>query len=340
MGQATIDDVAKAAGVSTFTVSRALRGKEHVATTTREKVLRAAKELDYIASKSATALATGKTNRVALLARERIAGWFMGGLLDGLYDILGAAQYDITFYRAGNDAERAEFFTRLPARRNADALIITGFPATDDEEAILTRIGVPIVSVNSPNTTCCQASVAINDEAAEAMAVRYLAALGHRRFCYIGGKDPLIGSAWGYDARRLGYLDEITSLGLTNCRTYAINIDSQRSARQVVATMLAQPERPTAVCVWSDYCALRVIHELVMAGIRIPQDMSVFGFDGSDVADSIGLSTMVPTGPRDIGHIAASKALALINGDTLNELHTTVPVVVEPGTTSGPIQNP
>ena len=212
MKRATINDVALTAGVSTFTASRALRGKDHVAAATRDKVLKAAKELNYTASRSAAALASGRTNRIAMLARERLAGWFMGELFDGLYDELSRARYDLTVYRAGSVEERAEFFTRLPANRNADALIVSGFSATDEEADTLASMGMPIVSVNSPYISCCQASVAIDDEAAEAMAVRYLAALGHRRFCYVGRTDPLTGKEWGFDARARGYKDEIVSL--------------------------------------------------------------------------------------------------------------------------------
>ena len=336
MKRATINDVALTAGVSTFTASRALRGKDHVAAATRDKVLKVAKELNYTASRSAAALASGRTNRIAMLARERLAGWFMGELFDGLYDELSRARYDLTVYRAGSVEERAEFFTRLPANRNADALIVSGFSATDEEADTLASMGMPIVSVNSPYISCCQASVAIDDEAAEAMAVRYLAALGHRRFCYVGRTDPLTGKEWGFDARARGYKDEIVSLGLTDCGIHFIDSESPRSAKQVIATMLAQPERPTAICVWSDYYALRVVHELQAVGVRIPEDVSVFGFDGSDVAESIGLSTMVPTPPREIGQIAARKALDLVEGKTLDDPHTTVPVVVEPGATSGP----
>ncbi|MBT1181827.1 LacI family DNA-binding transcriptional regulator [Bifidobacterium sp. CP2] len=338
MKRATINDVALAAGVSTFTASRALRGKDHVAEATREKVLKAAKELNYTASRSAAALASGRTNRVALLARETIAGWFMGELYEGLYDVLSRAQYDLMLYRAGSVDERAEFFTRLPANRNADALIVTGFSATQEEADTLAGMDMPIVSVNSPYISCCQASIAIDDEAAEAMAVRYLAAMGHRRFCYIGRVDPLNGTAWGFDARARGYKDEIVSLGLTDCGIHYIDPHEPQSAKRVIATMLTQPERPTAICVWSDHYALRVIHELRQAGARVPDDVSVFGFDGSDVADAIDLSTMVPTPPREMGRIAARKALDLIEGKTLEEPHTTVPVEVQPGATSAPVR--
>lgn len=200
MARTTIEDVAKAAGVSTFTVSRALRGMDHVAPSTREKVLEAAKNLNYTVSKAASSLASGQTNRIALLSRDRIAGWFMGELMDGLYDVLNPARYDLLVYRAGNIQERSTFFTNLPANRNADALIMTGFPATEQEEQALASMGMPIILVNSPDTDCCQGSVAINDEESETTLVRYLAAIGHRKFCYIGRKEPLPGSQWGHDA--------------------------------------------------------------------------------------------------------------------------------------------
>ena len=90
----------------------------------------------------------------------------------------------------------------------------------------MASMGMPIVSVNSPYISCCQASVAIDDEAAEAMAVRYLAALGHRRFCYVGRTDPLTGKEWGFDARARGYKDEIVSLGLTDCGIHFIDSES------------------------------------------------------------------------------------------------------------------
>lgn len=335
MARVTIDDVAKAAGVSTFTVSRALRGKDHVAAATREKVLRAAKELNYTASKAASSLASGRTNRIALLARERIAGWFIGELLDGMYDVLSRRHYDITVYRAGNDEERALFFDSLPTNRNADALIITGFSATQDEEAALTSMDMPIISVNSADTNYCQASIAIDDVSSEASAVRYLAAIGHRRFCYIGRVDPLHGDSWGYDARTRGYLDAITELNLTNCGIYAIDPQSPKTVRQAIAAILSTPERPTAICVWSDYYAVSVMHELTKNGINIPEDISVFGHDGSDMADNLELSTMAQPA-RKIGQIAAAKALALINGESLEHPHTILQTTLQPSATTAP----
>lgn len=336
MARTTIEDVAKAAGVSTFTVSRALRGMDHVAPRTRDKVLKTAKELNYTVSKAASSLASGQTNRIALLSRDRIAGWFMGELMDGLYDVLNPARYDLLVYRAGNMKERSTFFTNLPANRNADALIMTGFPATKEEEQALTSMGMPIILVNSPDTDYCQGSVAINDEASEATMVRYLAAIGHRKFCYIGRKEPLPGSKWGHDDRAVGYRNTIADLNLTDCGIYYIDIIDPLSVKQIIATILALPERPTALCIWSDYYALPVIHELRNNGVRVPEDMSVAGHDGSDVAASIELTTMAQPA-REIGRTAARKMLDLIAKKTLDEPRTIIQTVLTPGDTTRPI---
>lgn len=335
MPRPTIDDVAKAAGVSTFTVSRALRGKEHVAAKTREKVLRAAEQLNYTASRSAASLASGRTNRIALLSRERISGWFIGELMEGLVDVLAPAGYDLTIYRIGNAEERSGFFTKLPANRNADALIATGFAVNDDEKQALMRMSMPIVSVNASDQTYCHASIAIDDENSEASIVRYLATLGHRRFCYLGRIDPLANDGWGFDTRTRGYQDEVAKLGLQDCGMFFVNMNDRHSIKQTVASILALPERPTALCVWSDQLAIIVLNDLQSLGVRIPQDISIFGFDGSDAAIAAELSTMTQPA-REIGHLAAHRALDLIDGKHLDGTCTIVPTTLEPGSTAGP----
>lgn len=335
MQRATIDDVARAAGVSTFTVSRALRGKDHVAPATRAKVLKAAERLNYTASRSASSLASGRTNRVALLSRERVSGWFIGELMEGLVDTLAPAGYDLTIYRIGSPEERSGFFTKLPANRNADALIATGFAINDDEKQALMRMNMPIISVNASDLTYCQASITIDDEESEASVVRYLATLGHRRFCYIGRLDPLTGDDWGFDARTRGYQDGIAELGLEDRGMFRVDMNDRQGIRQTVAGILAMPNRPTALCAWSDQLAVIVLNDLRSLGVRVPQDISVFGFDGSDAAAAVALSTMTQPA-RDIGRLAARRALDLIDGKALEEVRTIVPTALEPGVTAGP----
>ena len=194
-------------------------------------------------------------------------------------------------------------------------------------------MGMPIILVNSPDTDCCQGSVAINDEESETTLVRYLAAIGHRKFCYIGRKEPLPGSQWGHDTRAVGYRNTIVDLNLTDCGMHYIDLADPLSVKQTVATILSLPERPTALCVWSDHYALAVIHELHSNGVRVPEDISVAGHDGSDVAASIKLTTMAQPA-REIGRITARKTLDLAAKKTLDEPRTIIQTVLTPGDTT------
>ncbi|MFT8359263.1 LacI family DNA-binding transcriptional regulator [Bifidobacterium aquikefiri] len=338
MKNATVEDVAKAAGVSTFTVSRALRDMKHVAPETRARVLEAAESLNYSASKSAVALASGQTRRIALLSRETLSGWFMGELTDGIYDVVASKHYDLMVYRVGSQAEREQFFTRLPTNKNADGLIISGFSATESEQKLLTNMGLPIVLVNVATTDYSQGSASIDDIAAEESVIRYLSALGHKNFCYFGRVDPLSSHQWGSDSRVLGYSKAILELGLNDLGIYRIQPNDNNAIRRILATILSNSQLPTAICAWSDLIAIALIHELQDLSIRVPEDISVMGFDGSDVSSGSGLST-VKQPAKEIGHLAASKIIQLINGQPLDMPHTVVPCSIEPSETTGPAHN-
>ena len=324
----TISDVAKEAGVSTFTVSRALRDLDYVAADTKQRVLKAAKKLDFKPSKSAAALASGQTGRVALLIGEKISGWFNGELQEGVYDVLRPANYDMIVYRAGSQEERQKFFEDLPAKRNADSLIVASF-STKEEKDALTAMGMPIVSVNSPDTEYCQGSVRIDDRKAEYSAVRYMAALGHKKVCFIDRDNPLPTYHWGTDSRSIGYNDAIKDLNLIDCGILQMHADHEDSAKQVAAQVISLPQRPTALCVWSDQCAVGLSYQLQKLGIRIPQDISIIGFDGSPIAKATGMTTVVQQ-PREIGKIAAQKTLALMSGKQLVDKDTIIDTVIDP----------
>lgn len=330
MKRATIADVANLAGVSTFTVSRALHGKNRVAETTRQRVIDAAKTLNYTTSKSAAALANGRTQRIALLISESLSSPFNGLIEDGLYDVLRPANYDLLVYRAGDVSERADFFHHLPADRNADALVVS-FSVTEEEQRTVTSMGMPIVTVNALNNQYSQGSVSIDDIAAEGDAVRYLYALGHRKFCFVDMPEHL----WGTDNRVLGYRRAIQETGAQDCGVLTVENDPYRPACKAVAQLLAMPERPTAICGWSDHHAAAMMIELSRCGIRVPEDISIIGFDSFGPYRLLGLSS-VEQPAREIGRIAARKALALINNEQLSEVHTIVPTSIIPGETTSP----
>ena len=117
------------------------------------------------------------------------------------------------------------------------------------------------------------------------------------------------------------------------------NIVSTWGYAQTVASLVSMPDRPTAICTWADQLALPVIHDLEAMGLRVPGDISVFGFDGSDMAAAVNLSTMAQPA-REIGRMAARHALNLVDGGTPDEATIVVPTTLEPGGTAGPARTP
>lgn len=126
MDRAGIREVAKAAGVSISTVSRAFTRPELVSERTRRKVLETADKLDFNISRSATSLKSGQSYRVAMLMNEEITSWFNTEVFAGIESVMHNAGYDVSLFQHVDTAEnRRDFFTNLPVRRNVDAVFVT-----------------------------------------------------------------------------------------------------------------------------------------------------------------------------------------------------------------------
>jgi LacI family repressor for deo operon, udp, cdd, tsx, nupC, and nupG len=138
-------DIARIAGVSMATTSRALNNAPGVAAATRERVLAVAAQLSYVVSPEASRLSGGATRRVALVV-PHISRWFFAALLEGLEAVLRDADLDVLLYHVGDATDRRDFFDRLPARRKVDALITLAFPVTERERQRLELMGVSIVA--------------------------------------------------------------------------------------------------------------------------------------------------------------------------------------------------
>ena len=152
MDKAGIREVAKAAGVSISTVSRAFTRPELVSERTRRKVLDTADRLDFNISRSATALKSGQTYRVAMLMNEEITSWFNMEVFAGINSVMHDAGYDISLFQHVDTGEnRRDFFTNLPVRRNVDAVFVTSFGVEPEEIQQLQRIHVPIIGINTPS---------------------------------------------------------------------------------------------------------------------------------------------------------------------------------------------
>ncbi len=320
--RSTMADVAARAGVSVATVSRALRDSPLVSKATKDKVLAAADELDFAVSRAASSLATGRVGRVAVLVSGRLQSWFNGTVLDGLYDGLRPADQELSIYRVTNLVERDAFFAELPVRRNADALVVTSFALTGEERERLSSIGVPLVYVNQ--RVAGSASVAIDDVEATRLGIRHLINLGHRRPAFVR-MDNRAGFSYSALGRLDGYRAELAAHGSDAAAEQVLRASDTDEGESVVAQLLALPTRPSAVMAESDELAMSVISAWTRLGLRVPEDLSVLGFDGHALAATYGLSTVAQP-VAALGRRAAAMALDLASGKPLNALEVRMPV--------------
>jgi LacI family transcriptional regulator, repressor for deo operon, udp, cdd, tsx, nupC, and nupG len=287
---ASIEDVARRAGVSIATVSRALRGLPDVATTTRERVLEAASELHYIASPFAARLASGRTATVGVVV-PFVNRWFFAEVIDTVETALRKAGYDLLLYNLGDEEGRSRFFDVMPMRKRVDAVLVTSLVLSEDEITTLSDLDCPLalLGLNHPEFL----STRIDDAASARTAVGHLLEHGHRRIALIGGDtdDPMRFTPPLH--RQDGYRQALHSAGIEPDPALSVlgyfTIDG---GMQACERLLALPERPTAIFAESDEMAYGVLRTLRRHRLRVPEDVAVIGFDDHANAEMMDLSTI------------------------------------------------
>ena len=293
-------DVARLAGVSVSTVSRTLRGLPTVSPETRRKVEEAARELSFSITRSASSLVTGRTGRVAVLL-PTLRSWFMGAMLTGLSSALRAADLDLMIYDMPSMAERDAFFERLPARRNADALLVVSFDLTEEERDRLDELGMPVVFVSQHMPG--RAGVRVDDVAGARRGTQYLVNLGHRRIAFVQ-TDSGKGFSYSAQERVEGYRKVLAEAGLGMDEELVVRGGTgQQAGMDAVARLWSSAEPPTAIFAESDEVAVGVLRALRASRIPVPEAVSVLGFDDHELAALFDLSTVAQS-PLDIGRAA------------------------------------
>lgn len=300
-------DVARLAGVSPATASRALGGHQHVAAATRERVRRVAEELSYVVSPDASRLAGGRTGRVAALV-PHLDRWYFAAVLDGLAGALRSAGLDLLVSLVGGAADRADQLRRVPGRREVDAVVALAF-AVDEWDGT----GGTLVTVGGP--TNGGHFVTIDDVGAGRQAVDHLLHLGHTRIAMIEALDPDQRDAEPA-GRRLAYEEGLAEAGLPVDPDLVATVDwGGEEGADAMARLLGLRHPPTAVYAHSDEVALGAVRTLRRAGLRIPADVSVIGIDDHPLAALTDLTT-VHQPVREQGALAGHMvATALSGGD-------------------------
>ncbi len=300
----TLADIARIAGVSIGTASRALNNAYGVSPTTRQRVLAVAEERSYVVSPEASRLARGATGRVAVVVPHP-ARWFFGEILEALVDILRGVDLDVLLYHVGDLDDRRKFFEELPARRKVDAVVVVAFPVEEHERQRLELLGVHIVAAGGQHAT--YPYVCIDDQVAGRQAMDHLLNLGHRRIAMLEAIDPH--QPDHPPGRSAAYHQALrdAAIPVDPRLTVSSNWGGEEGA-EAAGRLLSLQHRPTAIYAHSDEVAAGALRTLRRAGVRVPQDISLIGIDDHPLANLIDLTT-IRQPVRDQGTAAARLVL-------------------------------
>jgi LacI family repressor for deo operon, udp, cdd, tsx, nupC, and nupG len=287
-----IDEVARRAGVSTATVSRALSGNGHVSPATRLKVKAAALEMGYVVSSNASSLASGRMKNIGVVV-PFLSRWFFSSVVEGAQKALLHNGYDLTLYNlTGGGDERRSVFEHFLLRQRVDAVIAISLELTESEVARLHALGKPLVGVGGPITGV--RTLTIDDVAVARLATEHLLALGHTRIAHIGGNKDFDLDFHLPTNRRYGYEAALQAAGIGIAPELFQAADfTIRGGYQAAKQLLGSPHnRPTAIFAASDEMAIGSILAARDLGLTVPRDVSVVGIDDHELADFFGLSTI------------------------------------------------
>lgn len=312
----TITDVAREAGVSVATVSRALRGLDRVSPRTRERVFRVAERLDYVASPTATSLASGRTQVVGVVA-PFLTRWFFATVVSAIEKALRQHGHHVLLF----DLEDESYDRRLPLSqgmlwKRVDGVITLNLPMSPEELKLVERLGLPLVAIGTPVPG--RPNVRVDDDRAMRTATEHLVSLGHERIAYVGAVPANVAHIQTPQARLDAFRDVMRSHGLAEHKQWILGSDwTADSAAHDTRTLLASRDRPTAVAAASDEMAIGVMAAARAEGLRIPEDLSVIGIDDHALSNVLGLTTVrqdVAAQGRLAGEILL-RLLGVVSGD-------------------------
>ena len=328
----TIAKVAAEAGVGVGTVSRVLNGSPSVSEDTRRRVLDAIATLDYRPNAVARALSTGRTHAVGVVAPFFTSPSVIERLR-GVSRTLARAGYHLLLLDVERAEQGREFFRSVAVRGRIDGVLAISLAPTDAEVRRLAAEHVPIVLLDRAHPAL--PAITIDDTDGGRMAAEHLLALGHRRIAFLGDEEA---NLFGFDSsarRREGFEAALSAAGAPIEPEWILRRPhGRRPAREAAAWLLAQEPRPTAVFATSDVQAIGVLEAAQAAGVSVPEQLSVIGFDNVEAAGYTGLTTVAQP-LEEIGALGAELLLRTLSGEAVESRRMPL-AVVERGSTAAP----
>nr|WP_201471147.1 LacI family DNA-binding transcriptional regulator [Microbacterium hydrocarbonoxydans] len=328
----TIHDVAKAAGVSVSTVSKAVNGRYGIADATVQRVLDAVKDLGYESSLVASSMRARRTGVIGVLLADFEP--FSAEILKGVGAAMHDTGFDLLAY-AGSRHGASDGWERRSLSRLSGTLIDAAIMVTPT--VVSAGAEIPVVAVD-PHTGRADLPTVESDSFGGALAAtRHLIELGHRRIGFLAGR-PDLRSAGLRDA---GYRRALADAGIPiDPSLIGIGRYELEATRESARIMLTGESRPTAVFAANDLSAIAVIDVAHQLGLRVPADLSVVGFDDVPEATRRALPlTTIQQPMRRLGAVAADMVVTLLSGGEIDEMNVILPTrLVVRATTSAPAQ--
>lgn len=279
--RATIADVAHRSGVSTATVSRVLSGAAPARAATRERVLAAARELDYRPSGIARALKRSQTRTIGLLVTD-ISNPFFPQVVRAIEDEAHRRGYGVLLCNAADDPDRELAYLDLLLERRVDGLIVASARTTRRHAARLGEVPMPVVLVNAETSAGSLPSVTVAHRLGARMATAHLLELGHRRIGHVAG--PMTQAA----ASRLRLAGVTDALRVADIDPSSLLVaegnEHVDGGERATEQLLAEAIRPTGIVAYNDLSAIGALRAIRAAGLSVPEDLSVIGFDDIELA--------------------------------------------------------
>jgi len=309
----TIRDVARLAGVSPGTVSRAINNSPLVNEETRERILQVVRELNYVPNLAARRLSIGRTLTIAVIV-PFFTRPSVSVRLNGVVSALSDSQYDLLIHNIDTPEQRDAGFQEVLRKDRIDGALIVSLPIPDQYLPQLTGANVPIVLIDTSHPTLSLFPwIAGDDIAGGRTATEYLVQLGHTRIGFIG---DIVDTPFYFVSSRDRHRGYCTALQAAHIplrpEYYAEGDHGRPQAREMARTMLSLAEPPTAILAASDTQAVGVLEGARDLGVGVPGALSVIGYDDIEIADIMGLTTMRQL-LFESGRLGAESLLAVLN---------------------------
>ena len=325
----TIHDVAREAGVSVATVSKAVNGRYGIAVETSRRVMEAVDKLGYASSLVASSMRSRRTGVIGVLVADFEP--FSAEILKGVSIALRESELDLLAY-SGSRQRDSTGWERRSLSRLSGTLIDGAIMVTPT--VIKASSDIPIVAIDPHAGPMDLPTVESDNFGGALLATRHLIQLGHRRVGFVAGRPDLRSSR----LREAGYRQALQEAGIPFRQDLVrVGLYLRDTAKESTASLLSQPDRPTAIFAANDLSAIAVIERAASLGLTVPDDLSVVGFD--DVPEAARLSTPLTTirqSMQQLGEEAVGMLLALMEGHEPPEMHVRLPTALIRRATTAP----